>query len=107
MDDDLNTADALAALFELVKEINTLSASSSKAALQAASDAFDTITGVLGLLYERRTDAVPAEVTALVEQRAAAKKAKDWSTADAIRAQLAGMGWAVEDTPKGPKVSRI
>lgn len=107
MDDDLNTADALAALFELVKEINTLSAVSSKAALQAASNTFDEIIGVLGLLYNRKKDDTPAEVTALVEQRAAAKKAKDWPTADAIRAQLAGMGWAVEDTPQGPKVSRI
>lgn len=107
MDDDLNTADALAALFELVKEINTLAPAAEQAALQAASDAFDEMTGVLGLLYNRKKDEIPPEVTELVQQRAAAKKAKDWPTADAIRAKLSGMGWAVEDTPQGPKLSRI
>lgn len=107
MDDDLNTADALAALFELVKEINTLAPAAEQAALQAASDAFDEMTGVLGLLYNRKKDEIPPEVTELVQQRAAAKKAKDWPTADAIRATLSGMGWAVEDTPQGPKLSRV
>lgn len=107
MDDDLNTADALAALFELVKEINTLAPAAEPAALQAASDAFDEMTGVLGLLYNRKKDEIPPEVTELVRQRAAAKTAKDWPTADAIRATLSGMGWAVEDTPQGPKLSRI
>ena len=104
MDDDLNTADALAAVFELVKEINTLSADASRGALETAAAAFDELTGVLGLVYNRRTDDTPAEVLELVQKRAEAKKAKDWATADAIRAQLAEMGWNVEDTPQGPKV---
>ena len=46
-------------------------------------------------------------MTALVEKRAAAKKAKNWAEADAIRAQLTGMGWAVKDTAQGPQLSRI
>ena len=107
MDDDLNTPDALAAVFDLVKEINTLSAASSKDALQTAAAAFDEITGVLGLLYNRKKDEVPAEVTELVEKRAAAKKAKDWATADAIRAQLTELGWAVKDTAQGPQLSKL
>ena len=107
MDDDLNTPDALAAVFDLVKEINTLSAASSKKALEAAAAAFDEITGVLGLMYNRKKDEVPAEVTELVEQRAAAKKAKDWATADAIRARLTEMGWAVKDTAQGPQLSKL
>ena len=107
MDDDLNTPDALAAVFDLVKEINTLSAASSKAALEAAAKAFDEITGVLGLMYNRKKDEVPAEVTELVEKRAAAKKAKDWAAADAIRAQLTEMGWAVKDTAQGPQLTKI
>ena len=107
MDDDLNTPDALASIFDLVKEINTLSASSSKEALETAAAAFDEITGVLGLLYNRKKDEVPAEVTELVEKRAAAKKAKDWATADAIRAQLTAMGWAVKDTAQGPQLSKL
>ena len=107
MDDDLNTPDALAAVFDLVKEINTLSAASSKETLEAAAKAFDEITDVLGLMYNRKKDEVPAEVTELVEKRAAAKKAKDWAAADAIRAQLTEMGWAVKDTAQGPQLSKI
>ena len=107
MDDDLNTPDALAAAFDLVKDINTLSAASSKAALEAGAAAFDEITGVLGLMYNRKKDEVPAEVTELVEKRAAAKKAKDWAAADAIRAQLTEMGWAVKDTAQGPQLSKL
>ena len=107
MDDDLNTPDALAAIFELVKEINTLGKEASKAALTNAAEVFDELTGVLGLLYNRKTNEVPAEVMELVERRAAAKKAKDWATADALRAQITEMGWQVEDTAQGPKVSKI
>ena len=107
MDDDLNTPDALAALFDFVRQTNTLAPAASKGALEEAAKAFDELTGVLGLLYNRKKeDEVPAEVTALVEQRAAAKKAKDWATADALRAQITALGWVVEDTPQGPKVTR-
>ncbi len=106
MDDDLNTPDALAALFDFVREINTLSPDASPDALRKAAETFDQLCGVLGILYNRKKDEVPAEILALVEERAAAKKAKDWPRADAIRAELAEKGWQVEDTPKGPKVSR-
>ena len=106
MDDDLNTPDALAALFELVKDINTLGDAASKEALENATAAFDELTGVLGLMYNRNKSDIPAEVMELVEQRAAAKKAKDWGTADALRAKITEMGYVVEDTAKGPKVSK-
>ena len=106
MDDDLNTPDALAAVFELVKDINTLGADASVDALKAAAATFDELTGVLGLLYNRKTDEIPAEVMDLVNQRAEAKKAKDWPTADALRAKITEMGYVVEDTPQGPKVTR-
>ena len=106
MHDDLNTPDALAAVFELVKDINTLGADASVDALKAAATTFDELTGVLGLLYNRKTDEIPAEVMDLVNQRAEAKKAKDWPTADALRAKITEMGYVVEDTPQGPKVTR-
>ena len=106
MDDDLNTPDALAAVFELVKDINTLGAEASADALKTAAATFDELTGVLGLLYNRKTDEIPAEVMDLVNQRAEAKKAKDWPTADALRAKITEMGYVVEDTPQGPKVTR-
>ena len=98
MDDDLNTPDALAALFDLVKEINTLSASASKSALETAAAVFDELAGVLGLLYNRKKDEVPADVQALVEKRAAAKKAKDWAAADALRPRT-----GPPPTPCGPR----
>ena len=107
MDDDLNTPDALAAIFELVKEINTNMAAASKQSLTDASAMFDELTGVLGLLYNKKAAQAPAEVLELVEQRAAAKKAKDWAAADAIRAQIAELGWAVKDTAQGPQLSKL
>lgn len=106
MDDDLNTPAALGALFDFVREINTLSGESSREALEQAAKTFDELTGVLGILYNRKKDEIPQEILDLVEQRAQAKKAKDWAKADAIRAQLTEQGYVVEDTPKGPKVSR-
>lgn len=107
MEDDLNTPDALAAIFEFVKDINTGADAADQASLQTAADTFDELTGVLGLLYNRKKDKVPAEVTALVAERAAAKKAKDWGRADAIRAELTALGWAVMDTAQGPQLSKL
>lgn len=107
MEDDLNTPDALAAIFEFVKDINTGADVADQASLQTAADTFDELTGVLGLLYNRKKDEVPAEVTALVAERAAAKKAKDWGRADAIRAELTALGWAVMDTAQGPQLSKL
>lgn len=108
MDDDLNTPDALAAIFDLVREINTLSGEASKAALEEGAKTLDELTGVLGLLYNRKKEEeIPAQVLALVEERAAAKKAKDWPKADAIRAQLTQLGWSVTDTAQGPKLARL
>ncbi|MDD4849420.1 MAG: cysteine--tRNA ligase [Gemmiger sp.] len=107
MEDDLNTPDALAAIFDLVKDINTLSDGADAPSLQAAADTFDELAGVLGLLYNRKTDAVPPEITALVEARAAAKKAKNWAEADALRARLADAGWSVMDTAQGPQLTKL
>lgn len=76
MDDDLNTPDALAALFDFVREINTLAPQSSRAALEAAADAFDALTGVLGILYNRKKDEIPADILALVDERAGREKGK-------------------------------
>lgn len=107
MEDDLNTPDALAALFDLVREINTLSPDADADTLRAAAAVFDELTGVLGLLYNRKKEEIPPEVTALVAERAAAKKAKDWARADALRAELAALGWSVMDTAKGPQITRV
>jgi cysteinyl-tRNA synthetase len=108
MDDDLNTADALGALFEHVRDMNlSLSdqAAPSAAAITAGLDALNVMAGVLGVLT-RSADDAPAEVRALAEARQAAKKAKDFAEADRLRAQVLAMGYAIEDTPQGPKLKK-
>ncbi len=107
MEDDLNTADALAAVFMLVRDINTAIANGAgKATLEACADIFDQLTGVLGLVYNRKTEALDDEIEALIEKRTEARKAKDFKTADAIRDQLKDMGIILEDTPQGVKWTR-
>lgn len=107
IDDDLNTADALAAIFMLVRDINTLIAEGAgKTALEACADMFDQLTGVLGLVYNRKTEALDSDIEALIEQRTAARKAKDFKTADEIRDKLKAMGIVLEDTPQGVKWTR-
>ena len=105
MDDDLNTADALAAVFELVRDINTkiIAEAANKAECEAAAKMFDELCGVLGLVYNRKTQSLDDEVEALIEQRTQARKNKDWATADKIRDELKAMGVILEDTAQGVK----
>ena len=106
MSDDLNTADALAAIFEHVRDMNTtLTADSAVEAIDAGLDTLKTMTDVLGIL-RKDYDSTPAEVKELVEKRAAAKKAKDFAEADRLRDEVLKMGYVIEDTPKGPKVKK-
>ncbi len=105
MDDDLNTADAISVLFDMARQINTaLTEEHSAAYLTAALTVFEELAGVLGILGEEKQADVPDDVKALVEQRAAARAAKDWAKADEIRAKLAAMGVIVEDTKDGAKI---
>ena len=107
MEDDLNTADALAAIFTLVREINTVIANGAgKATLEACADMFDQLTGVLGIVYNRKTEVLDSEIEELIAKRTEARKNKDFKTADAIRDQLKEMGIVLEDTPQGVKWSR-
>ncbi len=107
MEDDLNTADALAAVFMLVRDINTaISAGAGKKALKAFAEVFDELTGVLGLVYNRRTETLDSEIEELINKRTEARKNKDFKTADEIRDKLKEMGIILEDTPQGVKWTR-
>lgn len=107
MDDDLNTADGIAAVFELVRDINvSVLASDSKDLIAYAAKLFDELTGVLGLVYNRKTDSLDSEIEALIEARQAARKAKNWAEADRIRDELKAQGIVLEDTPQGVKWHR-
>lgn len=105
MDDDLNTADAISAVFELVRDINTnvIGENSSKELAEFASEIFDELTGVLGLVYNRKADSLDSEIEALIEARQTARKEKNWAEADRIRDELKAQGIILEDTPQGVK----
>ncbi|MBO4635772.1 MAG: cysteine--tRNA ligase [Clostridiales bacterium] len=110
MDDDLNTADAITDIFGLVKAANTAVASgkASKDALSKAYDMLAELTDVLGIkLASDEEDGIPSEITELVEQRAAAKKEKNWAEADRIRDLITSKGYSVKDTPQGPQVEKL
>lgn len=103
MDDDLNTADGVAAVFELVKDINTsiLDKEVSKNVCQTAAAVFDELCGVLGILYNRKNNDVDSDIEALIEERQQARANKDWATADRIRDELKAKGIILKDTPQG------
>ena len=108
MDDDLNTADAIASIFELVRDINTnvVGKTPSKALVEGAIAMFDELTGVLGLVYNRKTETLDSDVEALIEGRTNARKEKNWAESDRIRDQLKEMGIVLEDTAQGVKWHR-
>lgn len=108
MDDDLNTADGISAVFELVRDINvSVLESDSKELVAYATQLFDELTGVLGLVYNRKSDSIDSEVEALIEARQEARKAKNWAEADRIRDELKAQGIVLEDTPQGVKWHRV
>ncbi|NLI20718.1 MAG: cysteine--tRNA ligase [Clostridiales bacterium] len=106
MDDDLNTADALAALFELVREVFRLPQDGvSREAVACGQEKMLAMTGVLGLLM-KQTDEVTPEVNAMVRERALARQNKDWKRSDELRDAIKAAGYILEDTPAGQKVRR-
>ena len=107
MDDDLNTADALSTVFELVKYINTnISEESPKEAVDKAGALLDELCGILGIKTERKKEVLDEDIEKLIEERQAARKAKDFARADAIRDELLNMGIILEDTREGVKWKR-
>ncbi len=103
MDDDLNTADGVSVIFELVRYINMsiLDKAVSKADCEAVSTLFDELCDVLGILYNRKTNDIDDEIEEMINKRQEARKNKDWATADAIRDELKTKGIILKDTPQG------
>ena len=107
MDDDLNTADALAAIFELVRFANTHAGEeSSKAFLSALKEKIVSLSDVLGLIAEKKEEMLDADIEALIEERQAARKARNFARADEIRNELLSKGIVLEDTREGVKWKR-
>ncbi|MBQ3106998.1 MAG: cysteine--tRNA ligase [Firmicutes bacterium] len=108
MDDDLNTADAISAVFELVRDANTaVKDGASREFAKKALGLLQEFCDVLGLLQDKEEgDGISDEIKALVEERQAARKARNFQRADEIRDLLKAQGIVLEDTPQGVKITR-
>ncbi|MCH5195562.1 MAG: cysteine--tRNA ligase [Oscillospiraceae bacterium] len=108
LEDDFNTADAIAAIFEFVRKINTAvsGAEITKEDVKIYLDQFNSLTNVLGLLYNKNDNEIPEEIRALAEQRAAARKEKNFALADELRSKITEMGYIVEETKQGTVIKK-
>ena len=107
MDDDINTADAVSAIFELVKFTNTnVSEHSSRAFIQALKDEIVMLSDICGLIVDKKEEILDTDIEALIQERQDARKAKNFARADEIRDMLAAQGIILEDTREGVKWKR-
>ena len=107
MDDDFNTADAIAAVFDLVKFANTnVAEGSSKAFADALRGKIQSLCDILGIITEKKEELLDADIEQLIEERQAARKAKNFARADEIRNELLEKGIILEDTREGVKWKR-
>ena len=107
MDDDFNTADAISAIFELVKFTNTnVSEDSGKEFIQALKDEIVLLSDICGLIVDKKEEILDTDIEALIQERQAARKAKNFARADEIRDTLAAQGIILEDTREGVKWKR-
>lgn len=106
MEDDLNTADAISALFDLVRDINSNVIATEKTSRDLSEfsiNLFDELSGILGLVYNKKNQHFDENIEILIKQREIARKNKDWSLADKIRDELNELGIILEDTKSGVK----
>ena len=107
MDDDLNTADAISVIFELVKYANVnVTEESSKATVELVLNTIEKLCDILGIITEKKEEILDSDIEALIEERQAARKSKNFARADEIRDQLSSMGIILEDTREGVKWKR-
>ena len=108
MEDDFNTADAISAIFEMVKLANTdVDENSSKELVSDLKEEIEILCDVLGIKTERKQEVLDSEIEELIAKRQAARKAKDFALADEIRGTLLNMGIVLEDTREGVKWKRV
>lgn len=110
MDDDLNTADAISVIFDLIRDINTELISKSCASvnlIEAGYSVLKELCDVLGLIIKNDDDNLDEDIETLIEERQTARKNRDFKRADEIRDKLKGMGIELQDTPQGVKWKRI
>lgn len=110
MEDDLNTADAIAAIFDIVKEVNSSLSPASQYSPGIIGYCYDLIKelgGVLGIVQKEKSGSIDAEVEELIKQRQQARSEKNWKAADEIRDKLKSMNIILEDTPQGVKWKRL
>jgi cysteinyl-tRNA synthetase len=107
--EDLNVSAAWAVVFDWVRETNKRLTDNAMdaAAAAAALAAWEKVDTVLGVGAREQTEEIPVAITALLEARQAARKAKDFKQSDTLRDELKARGWVIEDTPKGPKLKRV
>ncbi len=108
MDDDFNTADAIAAIFELVKYVNTnVNEQSSGELVNTAAEKLRLLCDVMGIVVDQQKEPLDAEIEQLIEERQSARAAKDFARADAIRDDLLARGIELMDTREGVKWKKI
>ena len=107
MDDDLNTADAISVIFELVKYANVnVTEDSTKSTVKLVLNTVTKLCDILGIITEKKEEILDSDIEALIEERQAARRAKNFARADEIRDQLSDMGIILEDTREGVKWKR-
>lgn len=106
MEDDFNTADAVSAIFEIVRESNSTVKDGTAAYAKKVLNVLETLCGVLGIITERKEEILDAEIEKLIEERQQARKDKNFARADEIRDQLLEQGIILKDTREGVKWSR-
>lgn len=107
MDDDINTADAIAAVFEFVRFANSNTDGMSKTLAGRLYERLETLCDVLGIIIEEQNELLDSDIEALIEERNQARKDRDFARADAIRDELLKKGIALKDTREGVQWSRI
>ena len=108
MEDDFNTADAISAVFELVKLSNsTTDADSSREYVTFLKETLEKLCDVLGIITEKKAEVLDSEVEEMIKARKQARKEKNFALADEIRANLLNMGIVLEDTREGVKWKRV